>query len=417
MTPEPGWLQAEANPQERGGRRRTNNSQAFRQEAMTRYQAMASRAGAIAMDTGESPITSAAFKEAFATLLPEMYCEHGGDGRLEIRRRSDNSVVNTDQLSSGEAEVVGLAVDILTITRMWTLDKASERILLLDEPDNHLHPDLLEQLGRFLVKLVDSEGVQVIVATHSTSLLAALGLHGGDRVGVAYLVRGAAETRAIPFDRYMKDLTTCLGGHALMGPLFSAPLLLVEGDDDVQIWSQVARFGRVRLAVLPFGGHPNVRDGQKTLEALFGALHAEPKLLGTALLDGDVSLPTVATHPQSFIQFCQLGCREAENLYLSDEVLASLDLTWDQAKEKIIADASKYGAQEAALLAVAECERKDHDLKSTIRSLSLILDPKAARWTDRVAKAIGTSRPTGQLETFLGPCLMERLWPAADELS
>ena len=59
-----------------------------------------------------------------------------------------------------------------------------------------------------------------------------------------------------PFDNYLKKLSSVLGGHALVGPLFGAPLLLVEGDDDHRIWSHVPRQPEHKeiFAVLPCDG-------------------------------------------------------------------------------------------------------------------------------------------------------------------
>ncbi len=53
-----------------------------------------------------------------------------------------------------------------------------------------------------------------------------------------------------------------------MGPLFGSPILLVEGDDDYRIWSQVPRHHIVNLAVIPSNGD-EIKHYQKTLESIF----------------------------------------------------------------------------------------------------------------------------------------------------
>ena len=47
-----------------------------------------------------------------------------------------------------------------------------------------------------------------------------------------------------------------------MGQLMGSPMLLVEGDDDAQIWTQVPRHHVVDFAVLPCGGD-EIKEYQK----------------------------------------------------------------------------------------------------------------------------------------------------------
>ena len=147
-----------------------------------------------------------------------------------LTRVADSSrVANIDQLSSGEAQLITLALDIMTIAAMWDIQNAKKRILLIDEPDAHIHPDLQVRFADFLTKVAEKYSLQVVIATHSTTLLAAIGQFGGDATSIIYLDRLNSDFEAKPFTKYTKELAACLGGHALMGPLFGVPLLLVEG--------------------------------------------------------------------------------------------------------------------------------------------------------------------------------------------
>ena len=143
-----------------------------------------------------------------------------------IRKASGEEIPDVARLSSGEAELFSLAVDVLTICAIWGLDGVGERILLIDEPDTHLHPDLQQHLAQFLLRVVDKYNVQMIVSTHSTTLLAALGHHGMDKTSVVYLGNSAVQQHARQFTEHLQEMATLLGGHALMGPLFGTPLLL-----------------------------------------------------------------------------------------------------------------------------------------------------------------------------------------------
>ena len=144
-------------------------------------------------------------------------------------------------------------------------------LLLIDEPDAHIHPDLGVRFADFLVKVTARFKLQVVVATHSTSLLAALGQSGLQSASVIYLDQTKPNFVATPFSKEIKELSVCLGGHALMGPLFGVPLLLVEGDDDYKIWSQVPRYHVTSFSVIPTNGD-EIKQYQRSLETIFSAL-------------------------------------------------------------------------------------------------------------------------------------------------
>src|SRR6185436_17063827 len=96
-------------------------------------------------------------------------------------------VTSVSNLSSGESQLLTLGMDILTIVGIWELDRQQERILLIDEPDAHIHPDLQIKFSDFLCHIEKKFDLQIFVATHSTTLMTALGQFGGDKVSLLYL--------------------------------------------------------------------------------------------------------------------------------------------------------------------------------------------------------------------------------------
>ncbi len=407
----------ELNISSRGNSRRgKNQALQFRQETI-------SRIGALKMKMGDKAGYGVQIKtrwekiaKSIGELLPEFKFSIQDELPLFKLQRipideSEPSVAKADELSSGEAEMLTLALDLLTICSIWLTEGQVQRLLLVDEPDTHLHPDLQVRLAQFLIGLVDAFDVQLLVATHSTTLLSSIGHFGAHRVGVVYLNNSRPKQRVIKFDKTLRELSTCLGGHALMGPLFGVPLLLVEGDDDYRIWSQVPRHPGFRhsFAVIPCNGD-EIFKYQVTLELLFRSLR-EPSQspAAFALLDGDKQIPSNC--PQDHVRFLRLNCHESENLYLSNTILKKLGHnTWAQAKRKILEQADSCLGHSEILKTCNDWNREDADIKEVINSLADILDDKKLHWTVRLGKTLGERKPRGQLADFLGHETIKALW-------
>lgn len=330
----------------------------------------------------------------------------------ELKRiETEEIITNVDQLSSGEAQLVTIGLDLLTIASMWEVNEKNNCIILIDEPDAHIHPDLQVRFADFLFQIATHFNLQFVVATHSTSLLAALGQFGGENASVIYLNRKKSEYKALKFGSVQKELSACLGGHVLMGPLFGSPILLVEGDDDYRIWSQVPRHHITNFAVIPSNGD-EIKQYQKTLESIFDSLRENDETpCGFALIDHDKPLPEPNVHNlQRNIKYIQLSCHESENLYLADEVLEDMGINWEQAKEKIKERASQFGNKAEALSQADSWDRQNEDIKQLINEIAEIIDPKSLQWTVRLGKVLGGTKPQGQLEFFLGETVVAALW-------
>ena len=79
------------------------------------------------------------------------------------------------------------------------------------------------------------------------------------------------------------------------------------------------------------------------------------------MIDGDKGKPAENVETaQHHIRFIQLNCLEAENLFLTDEVLGVMDTNWEEAKAKILAEAAAgtFGQKSAGLKAAAEGDRR-----------------------------------------------------------
>lgn len=321
------------------------------------------------------------------------------------RIEPEQVITDIELLSSGEAQLLTLTLDLLLICEMWRFEGKKGR-LLVDEPDSHLHPDMQQKFAKFLTSLNLEYGCPIIIATHSTTLLSALGQYGGKKTSIVY-VSNTDDMEAVEFNDALKIISTCLGGHALMGPLFNVPLLLVEGDDDYRIWSQVPRHGILHVAVIPCNGN-EIFDYQKTLEKVFASILGKSITpTGYALLDSDRKDSGTS---QNYIKFIKLSCHESENLYLTDEVLQKMGYDWKSACDKIIKEGSRFGNKSNQLRNVCECNRKTVDCKNVINEIAEILDEKKLNWAYRLGKVLGEEKPKGQICDFLGDDVTNSLW-------
>lgn len=398
--------------QERSGQTRVSGSQQnlgedYRVRVITRIGTYLSKRGSSRVPILEDNITQIEnlMKEILLdfefTIMPE-----NNPPFLLTRIDNEETVTDIAKMSSGETQLLTLSLDLILACELWKLD-GNEGTLLIDEPDSHLHPDMQQRFAKFLIKLNENYNSKIIIATHSTTLLSALGQYEGNKTSVVYL-NDDDELTAIVFDESLKILTTCLGGHALMGPLFNAPILLVEGDDDYKLWSQIPRHNTIKLAVIPCGGDKIFRY-QKTLENLFTSiLENNDAVAGYALLDNDKTIPS---DEQKHIKFLQLNCLESENLYLTNEVIKKLGYDdWDKACDQVIQNHTQFGPRKQGFNEMKGWNRKQIDCKPYIEQISRCLDNHKLHWAHKLGKILGNTKPEGQLADFLGSELVNSFW-------
>ncbi|MFH1108149.1 MAG: AAA family ATPase [Planctomycetota bacterium] len=128
------------------------------------------------------------------------------------------------------------------------------QILLLDEPESGLHPDLQRQFLEFLYRLSSDKGIQVFMATHSPVLL-----NYADSITLHRVrnVRGERSATHVPKDA----LHTALSDLGIRpSDLFNTDVcILVEGADDVIFFERVldlyrAEFSKVSVGVQQYAG-------------------------------------------------------------------------------------------------------------------------------------------------------------------
>ena len=109
----------------------------------------------------------------------------------------------------------------------------------------------------------------------------------------------------------------------------------------------------------------------------------------------------------------RLNCRETENLLLTDDVLAKVDLDWQLAQSKI-ADANCDESHKARFLAISRIDRMTVDLKGLLPTIESVLFPNMGRWTRIVGNVLGPQRPEGDLLDFIGEQVVTTLYGPQD---
>jgi ABC-type molybdenum transport system ATPase subunit/photorepair protein PhrA len=253
-----------------------------------------------------------------------------GERGFKIHLKNQETELQPQDISSGESELIGLGIETLAFT--LKLDMAKPNLLLMDEPDVHLHPDLQARLVRFLSKLLsDNPSLHIVIATHSTPILSEASALEESSVGA--MIKGQTVLKFEKIDEIYKQILPVFGAHPLTSVFSESPILLVEGTDEVRIWQQAARSsqGDIHFYPVDVGGIGNMPAYEDRVIKISEAIYENATSFSLRDRDGGVE-EIENTGP---LVRCKLKCHASENLLLSDTVLVSLGIDWSTMKERI----------------------------------------------------------------------------------
>ncbi|MET0475558.1 MAG: AAA family ATPase, partial [Mycobacterium sp.] len=310
------------------------------------------------------------------------------DTAFKIFDRDNGSEIKPAEISSGESELISLAIECLVFALNLN---GKSGVLLLDEPDVHLHPDLQARFIQFVVNLINDIAFDVIIATHSTPVLAELALTHDSRICLM-----KAREKSLTFEQTDSIYTLLLpvfGAHPLSEIFNKTRTLLVEGDDDERIWQEAVRAsgGGLKLTPIGCGGTSDMFSYETRMAQILSAVYENGKAY--SLRDGDgVYEPLDDLGP---VVRVRLNCYSAENLLLSDDVLLTVGILWEEVEARITAwcnaDLNQAHEKLAEMKAFASggFDRKGKKIKA-IRMLLLgqILEADKP-WEVLVGKGIG----------------------------
>ncbi len=244
-----------------------------------------------------------------------------------IFRSSSGDIINAEALSSGEAEIVALATEIMYF--FTTIDVSRFNIFILDEPDVHLHPDLQARLARFIISQINGlddlerGSIMVILATHSTPFICELSVSELTSIGIKNFNSDVVVQQ--PIDNNLRK-TAPFFGHPLSKCISADPILILEGDDDERVWQQAARTSQGKIKLFPCLAKSVNQQGELEIfcSEMLNAIYDQP--IAFSLRDGDgVIMPL---DDIGSVKRFRLGCYSIENLLLSDEALLGLGSSW-----------------------------------------------------------------------------------------
>jgi hypothetical protein len=188
------------------------------------------------------------------------------------------------------------------------------------------------------------------------------------------------------------------GAHPLSNVFNEAPILLIEGEDDERIWQQAVRTAAGQLQIYPcvVDGVDRMAAFETEVNNIIESIYDDA--VGYSLRDRDL-LPQEIDNIGSVVRM-RLSCRAAENLMLTNEVLASVGTDWGAFQEKVRqwtdANGTHQYHRDVQAFINGRFDRKGHDLKSIRNILIGLITNKP--WEVAVGQAIGRLALAGRAE-------------------
>ncbi len=323
--------------------RRRNRYDQFRQSSVAEFRNLE----ALVLRSIESDAAVRASEFTFDSeiqrinqVLDRVSIQRSDTAGFSIVQKDTVQTTTPADLSSGESELISLAVEILYFSYTCKMEKYRDRDnwLLLDEPDVHLHPDLQNRLMQLLVASMNDASGKILIATHSTAILSSLSALAPDvRVGFKEFQSTRVSFR--PSNDSLKSILPMFGAHPLSNVFNQRPPLIVEGEDDERIWQAAVRRSEGRIAVYPCvaGDKQSMAEYEGTAHELISSVYENAKAYSLRDKDDDA----YEIDDLGSVRRARLNCRAAENLIVTDDVLSELASDWDTlcaALEKWILD-------------------------------------------------------------------------------
>jgi predicted ATPase len=401
--------------------RRKNRTEHFRQQSATQFrnlEMLVLREIERDKDKREDPsYTFDKTLQKINDLLPAIELRRSDRGFKIFSKQGEE--IGEDAISSGESELIALSIEVLVYAR----EASSNKVLLMDEPDVHLHPDLQQRFIAFVEQTAREFDFRVVLATHSTAIIGAFSK--GDDVQIAPITRrDQTEFPSFLYSPVCHSILPVFGAHPLSAQFNKSPPLLVEGEDDKRVMDQIVRSagGRVCFTPCVVGTVSEMLAWETWLNNYLPSIYDDPKGFSLRDLDdaGQSNIDDVGC-----VARARLNCYEIENLLLTEECLAEFGHSADSfvvACREWVSQRPEHAAS-SALNALADKfdDRRTMKIKD-VRNVLVALLGAQKPWEVVVAQLVVKHLDSGNdgshsIKQYLGSSVLHKLFGKADTIS
>lgn len=215
--------------------------------------------------------------------------------------------IDIDDLSSGEKEILSSYIRFHQI-------KPKDAVILFDEADAHLHPDLERRYLQVLREV--GKGNQLWITTHSPEMMIAAGSDALYTVLKEPLTDGGNQLVRVTQSEHLHDvLSEVMGSRGLVS--FNQRIIFIEGEDasaDREIYEAAYPPGAYNLSFVPASNSATVRKTAERVNSLLTTSMGFQQYF--SIVDGDIERPE--SDPTSGQRLFRLPVYHVENFLLNE---------------------------------------------------------------------------------------------------
>lgn len=276
---------------------------------------------------GYAPDVYKPLRDMIEILLPHLHFvgidqKDRSNVRCLMKAEGVQEPIDIDNLGSGEKEIITLFMPLLErqinriIRRMQReqeidLDVAPDTVMVLDEPDLHIHPELLKRMLTYMRKRAYEDNVQFIISTHSPVIINEAASDELFTLVTKDTAGDDNQLRRVISNQEKLDLFKCVCGDIAILTL-GRPIVFIEGKTPEELknvpsdqrilellWDQSRDF-----TFVPMGGREEVEKATIILNQII-----TEKLVGFpvyAIVDADLDINTAPSSPIMKWEFCTI---------------------------------------------------------------------------------------------------------------
>ena len=230
----------------------------------------------------------------------QFYCNSDINKNKEVsfNFRFENDSVEKDisLLGSGTLQIIEILLNVYN----YADEKKDFVLILLDEPDSHIHRDMQQRLLNVLKRISSTN--QIIVTTHNEAMIRATPLKNLYHVDSTMKVIKAVESGELTdlknphfsglYPSALTDVVKCISGQAsgldFVSALEADKIVFVEGEDDARLLYCLFRKrlenARKKIVFWVLGGVSKVIDQIGSFHTVFSGIHNGSSLWEKAVL-------------------------------------------------------------------------------------------------------------------------------------